>query len=292
MKKHPLIVVLTLAVAAVATAVLVSLFFNTAEPEPTPGRQRIVSLMPPVTETLFEIGAGDLVVGRSDWCKFPPQVENLPKCGSALTPNAEGIVDLQATLILANDSEATARDKLNGLGRSEFMPWLTTEEMIASTRKLGVLTGHTKEADKLADELANVLLVPPPADGPRVLLVMMPQADKIDPVSFLRRNSVHGRMLNAAGGRNAVDEDISGVPEISMERVLELDPDIIIALSIRDDLADNERARILESWRRIAPLSAVKNNKIGVLNGQHFYGAGRRLLRAVKELRAEIERLK
>jgi ABC-type Fe3+-hydroxamate transport system substrate-binding protein len=292
MKKHPLIVVLTVAVAAVATAFIVSLFFERAEPEPTPGRQRIVSLMPPVTETLYEIGAGDQVVGRSDWCKFPPQVESLPKCGSALTPNAEAIVNLQVTLILANSSEATARDKLNGLGRSEFLPWLTTEEMIASTRKLGLLTGHTEEANKLADELAAVLMVPEPADGPRVLLVMMPQAERIDPVSFLRRNSVHGRMLNAAGGRNAVAEDISGVPEISMERVLELDPDIIIALSIRDDLPESDRARILEGWRRITPLSAVKNGKIGILNGQHFYGAGRRLLRAVKELRAEIERLR
>jgi ABC-type Fe3+-hydroxamate transport system substrate-binding protein len=292
MKKHPLIVVLTVAVAAVATAFIVSLFFERAEPEPTPGHQRIVSLMPPVTETLCEIGAGDQVVGRSDWCKFPPQVESLPKCGSALTPNAEAIVNLQVTLILANSSEATARDKLNGLGRSEFLPWLTTEEMIASTRKLGLLTGHTEEANKLADELAAVLMVPEPADGPRVLLVMMPQAERIDPVSFLRRNSVHGRMLNAAGGRNAVAEDISGVPEISMERVLELDPDIIIALSIRDDLPESDRARILEGWRRITPLSAVKNGKIGILNGQHFYGAGRRLLRAVKELRAEIERLR
>jgi ABC-type Fe3+-hydroxamate transport system substrate-binding protein len=292
MKKHPLIVVLTVAVAAVAAAFIVSLFFERAEPEPTPGRQRIVSLMPPVTETLYEIGAGDQVVGRSDWCKFPPQVESLPKCGSALTPNAEAIVNLQVTLILANSSEATARDKLNGLGRSEFLPWLTTEEMIASTRKLGLLTGHTEEANKLADELAAVLMVPEPADGPRVLLVMMPQAERIDPVSFLRRNSVHGRMLNAAGGRNAVAEDISGVPEISMERVLELDPDIIIALSIRDDLPESDRARILEGWRRITPLSAVKNGRIGILNGQHFYGAGRRLLRAVKELRAEIERLR
>ena len=287
--KNPLVVVLIVALLAVGLAVGLSSLWIEEETDASP--ERIVSLMPPVTETLFEIGAGDQLVGRSDWCSHPTEAFSLPQCGSALTPNLEVVVRLQPTLILANNSNATARDDLRGLGHAEFLPWLSAEDMIASTRKLGQLTGHIEEANELADELALALLKPPPPDGPRVLLVMLPEPGRLEPVSFLRRNSVHGQMLYAAGGRNAVDEDVSGVPEISMERVIELDPDMIIMVGIRDEVPEAEHAQLMADWSRIAPLSAVREKRIGLVSGPHFYGAGRRLLRAVDDLHAEIERL-
>ena len=288
--KHPLVSVLIFSLLAIGAAVGMSLLWQTGETESSP--ERIVCLMPPITETLYEIGAGDQLVGRSDWCKYPAQAEALPQCGSALTPNHEVIVRLEPTLIIANDSKGTSREDLSGIGHAEFLPWLSTEDMIESTRKLGVLTGHEEEANELADELALALLVPEPQEGPRVLLVMLPEPGRLEPVSFLRRNSVHGQMLHAAGGRNAVNEDVTGVPELSMERVIELDPDIIIMVGIRDELPESERTQLLQDWKRIKPLTAVSTGRIGVVTGPHFYGAGRRLLRAVDDLRAEIERLK
>lgn len=288
--KNPLVVVLLVAVLAVGAAVGLSYAWPSGGSQPSP--ERIVCLMPPITETLYEIGAGDQLAGRSDWCNYPPEAEKLPACGSALTPNHEVIVRLNPSLILANNSRATARDDLSGLAHAEFLPWLSAEDMIASTRKLGELTGHVEAANELADEMALVLLVGPQRDGPRVLLVMLPEPGRIEPVSFLRRNSVHGQMLYAAGGRNAVDEDVSGVPELSMERVIELDPDMIIMVGIRESVSDNDRAQLLADWSQITPLSAVREGKIGLVTGPHFYGAGRRLLRAVEDLKAEIERLR
>ncbi|MBV8137758.1 MAG: hypothetical protein JO121_19340, partial [Deltaproteobacteria bacterium] len=49
--------------------------------------QRIVSLTPSVTEILFALGAGDEVVGVSQYSDFPPQAARLPRVGSFLTPN-------------------------------------------------------------------------------------------------------------------------------------------------------------------------------------------------------------
>src|SRR6478736_5863794 len=50
------------------------------------GAARVVSLAPAITETLFAIGAGDQVVGVSNYCHFPKDVERLPRTGSAITP--------------------------------------------------------------------------------------------------------------------------------------------------------------------------------------------------------------
>jgi ABC-type Fe3+-hydroxamate transport system substrate-binding protein len=294
MKRRPLLLLLASALAALATATLLLPSWDgeaSADVASSGAPPRIVSLMPPVTETLYEIGAGDQLAGISDYCRYPAQLQNLPACGSALTPNSEAIVKLQPTLILANSSEATARDDLRRLGRTVFLPWLTAEEMIDSTRRLGELTGRRAQADALSDRLSAALLRPAPEDGPRVLLLMLPQQGKLEPLFFLRRNSVHGRMLHAAGGRNAVAEDVTTTPEISVERVIALDPDMIIMVSAQDDVTSEARAALLSELGRLTPLSAVRSGRIGIVAGSHFYGAGGRLLRAIDELRAEIERL-
>ena len=293
MKKHPLLIVLLVAAAAVAAGLGLSFAFGDTEHAPTPeSATTIICLSPPITETLFEIGAGDQAIGRSDYCRFPPDAENLPKCGTALTPNTEAIIRLQPGLIIADASVSTPREEIEQLGNTAFLPWLTAEDIIASTRKLGELSGHKEEANRLADDLAAALLKRAPSDAPRVLLVMTPDPGKLGPITFFRRNSIHGRMLEAAGGKNAADYDETGVPTMSAERVLELNPDIIIVIAIDDDLSNQKRNQILKDWSALAPLDAVKNNRVGVLNGEHFYGAGRRLLRAVNELTGEIQRLK
>ena len=61
---------------------------------------RIVSLAPSVTETLFALGAGPEVVGVSQYCDYPPEVRDLPRVGSFLTPNIEAIIALRPTLVI------------------------------------------------------------------------------------------------------------------------------------------------------------------------------------------------
>lgn len=251
----------------------------------------VISLSPPITETLFEIGAGELVAGRSDYCDFPPQVEKLPPCGTALSANGEAIINLRAGLIIADQSLGTKREQISQLGEAVFMPWLTAEDVVNSTRELGRLTGHIEEADKLADDLAAAMNQRAPADAPRVLLVMTPTPGKLGPITFIKRNSIHGRMLEAAGARNAADFDETGVPTISVERLIQLDPDLIIVMGLEDGMSANRRAQILADWGQLAPLRAVQQSRVGVLSGKHLYGAGRRLLRAIDDLRAEIKRL-
>src|SRR5690606_6570480 len=185
------------------------------------------------------------------WCRHPETANSLPPCGSARTPNVEAIARLEPTLIIADDSVATAHEKLSGLARAEFVPWLTAEEMLAGTRRLGALTGREQQANQLADELAEVLLAPEPAEGPRVLLAMAHMPGRLQTITFMRRNSMHGRLLYAAGGRNAADFDVTGVPTMSIEKLLEIDPDIIILLAVSGELDDDTRSAILGDWAQL-----------------------------------------
>ncbi|MBX3461498.1 MAG: ABC transporter substrate-binding protein [Planctomycetes bacterium] len=291
MHKHPLLIVVALAVLAALAALLVALLHQPAARNTDGESPRIVSLLPQATETLYEIGAGDMLVGRSDYCFHPARAQGLPVCGTSLTPNGEAIVRLEPTLILGDGSHATDRERLRALGNAEFLDWLTAQDVIASTRRLGVLTGKEEAANRLADELAAVLLVPEPASGPRVLVAMAHTPGQMKGVTFMKRNSLHGEILHAAGGRNAVDYHVSGVPTLSIEEVLRLDPDIIIIVAFADEMPGGTRDMILSDWDKLSPLRAVRQGRVGLLHGQHMVPAARRTFTLVKALRQEIERL-
>lgn len=291
MRIHPLIIVVLLAALAAAAAVFIALQYPAPLRESAGPQPRIVSLLPQATETLHEIGAGHMLVGRSDWCLHPESARALPVCGTSLTPNAEAIVRLEPTLVIGDGSHATDRDKLGALGNAEFLDWLTATEIIASTRRLGVLTGKEHAANQLADELAAALLVPEPETGPRVLLAMAHTPGQMKGVTFMKRNSLHGEILHAAGGRNAVDYHVAGVPQLSIEEVLRLDPDVIIILAFADDLPTHTRDTILEDWQKLSPLKAVRERRIGLLHGQHMVPAARRTFHLIQALRQEIDRL-
>jgi len=291
MVRNPILIVLALALLCGALALLAAWLLPAREPPPAPeGPPRIVCLIPPITDTLFQIGAGEHVVGRSDYCEYPPKVLALPTCGTTLHPNLEAIARLEPTLIVGENSVQAARGQLGSLARAVFLPWLTRDDVVDSTRELGRLTGRDQAANELADELAAALPRAPGPGAPRVLLAMPHQIGRMHSVWFLRRNCLHGSVLHAAGGRNAVDEDITGTPSLSLERVLELDPDVVIVLHAAFELADSDRDRLLADWRELKTLRAAREGRIGVLHGRLIYPAGRDILTLIEILRAEIAR--
>lgn len=250
------------------------------------GQARIVSLSPALTETLFAIGAGDRVVGVSDYCRYPQGVEKLAKAGTSITPNYEAIVSLAPTLIVTEAAVNSRPQSLERLAPTATLPWLTLNDVVDSTRKLGKLTGQVEAAEALASALSRRLSVEPPNDAPRVLLVLGYQGERLDEVWFIRRNSVHGAALRAAGGRNAVAKDVWGQPRLSLEQVIALDPDMVIVL-LND--SDQQTERVARQWQQIEPLTAVRRGKLRVVVAPEAFSNGPRILKLADRLQAAID---
>jgi ABC-type Fe3+-hydroxamate transport system substrate-binding protein len=248
---------------------------------------RIVSLAPGITDTLFAIGAGSQVVARSDYCDYPPEVLAVPAVGTSLTPSYETISRLSPTLILGEDNAAARLTELQGIGRTRLLPWLALSEVIESTRELGRLTGRTTQANELADRMRERLTVAPPARGPRVLLVIGYRPGKLDEIWFIRDNSLHGAALRAAGALNAVPEAVSGLPRLSPERLLAVDPDAILVLVLPGKAQGDQ----LDGFRKLTPLRAVTTNRIQLIEAPEAYVHGPRILALVDRLAAALKRL-
>jgi iron complex transport system substrate-binding protein len=255
------------------------------EPEPEGNTRRIVSLSPALTETLFSIGAGDQVVGVSDYCNFPPAATSRTKAGTSITPNYEKIVSLAPTVIVTEAVVNSRPERLSELANTQALPWLSLDDVVSGTRRLGAIAGRRQAAEALATKLETRLRTPAPGSAPRVLLVLGYGGPRLGEVWFIRRNSLHGAALRAAGGRNAVARDISGQPRLSLEKVLSLDPDVILVL-----LADGgtDAASVKASWQKLEPLRAVKQQKLGIIRAPEAFVNGPRILELVDRMAAEL----
>jgi ABC-type Fe3+-hydroxamate transport system substrate-binding protein len=87
--------------------------------------KRVVSLVPSITESLFELGFGETVVGITDYCTHPAhELEGLPRLGGPKNPRTEEIIALQPELVLANWEENT-RPAVEALEDAGIFVWVT-----------------------------------------------------------------------------------------------------------------------------------------------------------------------
>lgn len=254
---------------------------------PSPGASaRLVSLSPGITDALYALGAGSLLVARSDYCDYPPEATRLPRVGTSITPNYEAIARLEPTLIVSEDNAATRRRELEALAPTLLLRFLSLDEVVRGIRELGKVTGHEAKGRELAERLAQRLGVAAPAVAPKILLVIGSDTGRIDDIWFIRKNSLQGAALHAAGAKNAVDEDVAGQPRLSLERLVALDPDAIVVLSARANASDS----VLEPYEKLSTLRAVREHRLAVVPAPEAYVNGPRVLALVERLEPLVRR--
>ncbi len=202
---------------------------NTVELAAEP--QRIVSLTPATTEILFAIGAGDRVVATTDFDDYPPEAVDLPDVASFTSVDVEGIVGLEADLVIAggnffNDPEALAR--LRTLGIPVLVVYAPdVETVLTDIELIGRAVGLPVAAAELtAGMRADIEAVERSVEGleaPRVFY----ELDATSAIYGPADDSFLEEMIVLAGG----DPITTGSPtvfEIPIERLVDEDPEVIL----------------------------------------------------------------
>ncbi len=261
---------------------------GTAERErPVRADQRILSLSPALTETLFALDLGQRVVGVSDHCREPRAVERLARVGSVFTPRYEAIVAARPTIILAEQIDGVSLHELDKLCSTAMYRWLSYEDVVQSTRDLGRRFGREAQAAALIANYERALRVDPHEHTLRVLLALAHVPGQLTEIWYIRQNSIHGRTLEAAGATNAVAEDVFGPPRMGLERAILLDPDAIIVL----EPTEKPEPALLEDYRRLTGLRAIRQGSLALVAAPELEVPGPRIVRLVERLRAAIASL-
>jgi iron complex transport system substrate-binding protein len=249
--------------------------------------KRIVSLAPSNTEILFALGAGSQVVGRDEFSDYPAEAKALPSIGGSFSKiNNEAIVNLKPDLVLAAEINAPEQTKaLQDLGLTVY--YLSNPKdfpgLYTNLETVGKLTGHEAEAATFNDTLKK-----------RVAAVTEQVAKATDkPTAFYELDSTDPNapytagpgtfisiMMDMAGGKNVADSAKSAYPQLSLEQVVALNPQIIL-------LGDAAYGVTVESVGKRAgweALDAVKNNRIYTFDDNLVSRPGPRMVDGLETL--------
>lgn len=227
-----------------------------ALPEPA---RRVVSMAPHLTELLFSAGAGERLVGVSEFSDWPPEARALPRIGGFAGVDLETVVALRPDLIVAWGSGNSRRqlDKLRALGFPLFISEPRRLEDVPRTlQRLGMLTGTVPSAGQAAAAFQTRLeaLRKRFADRPR-LDVFYQVWNR--PLVTLSGDHLVSQVMDLCGGDNVFAALGGLAPQVNVEAVLAVDPQVIVASG-----AGSERPVWLDEWRRWPSLTAVAHDNL------------------------------
>ena len=215
--------------------------------------QRIVSLLPSLTESLCELGQCHKLVAVDRYSNWPAQIAALPRVGGGLDPNIESIVALKPDLVLAAGSTRGA-DRLQALGLNVLRLEPRNHADAQRVWRTVAQALHVPAADSdrvwqgiQAGVQAAVQSLSPAAQRQRVYFEVSPAPYGASESSFL------GETLTRMGVTNILPASMGPFPQVNPEWVVQARPDVIMA-------GDSSRVSMLQrpGWSRLRAMQGQR----------------------------------
>lgn len=251
--------------------------------------QRIVSLIPAVTEMLFAIGDGHRLVGVTSYDRFPPEVARITRVGGLLDPDVETILALKPDLVVVYNTQIELKQRLDRAGISSYSyEHRALPDITATLRAIGARIGSAARANAVAADMERAIgairAAPSRLPRPRTMLVFGRDRSSLRNIYASGGYGFLHDMLEAAGGENVFGDVKQQSVEVSTEMALARRPEVIIELWYGDSAANLDLQREPQVWNALASLPAVRNHRVYELIGDEFVIPGPRVVDATRRL--------
>ena len=261
--------------------------------------ERIISLAPSITETLFALGLADKVVGVTSFCRYPPEVKQVSKVGTYMDPNYEAILTLKPDIVITLKEDIKIKDFLDKKGLACLaIDDHNIKAILESILLIGRACGKGREAERLRDEISsefntatNITSPGESISRPQVLLCVGRDnvgAGVLSKVWVAGPNTYYSEIIDVAGGVNIISDSSMDYSTVSSEAVIRLKPDIII--DVMANMSKFTPEQVKRDWEKLTMVPAVRNGMIFCLTGDYITIPGPRivlLLRDVIEIMKE-----
>jgi len=244
---------------------------------------RVVSLVPGVTETIYALGAQDKLVGVVTPCDYPQGIE-LPVVGNFSFPNLERIIALSPDIVFVTGGEQRYLwQRLKELGQEIFIvDPQNLQSIYSSIRDIGNILGKSKEADSLLLKMAEELKLLQSASGglssSQTRKVLIEISD--NPLVTCGLGSFLDELITLAGGINIAHHIKKPYPIVSSEFVIKANPSVIIV--VHEGSTPAKRL----GWEEV---DAVKEGRIyRDIDPNLILRPGPRVIKGIKALKERI----
>jgi iron complex transport system substrate-binding protein len=242
---------------------------------------RIVSLAPNLTEIVYTVGAGDRLVGDTEFCDYPAEAKRVAKIGDTMHPSIERIIALKPQIVLvstASQLEAFTKQ----LDQQRITVYVTNpqslDDVFRSIQALGDLFGqHDRAASVVADLRKRADAVEAATKQVKPLTVFYQVYEQ--PLYTIGREAFLTDLVRRAGGVSVTAAVPGGFPRLSDEAALASKPEAIILQTGGSMGSGNSTVA--------APLKnspAVLSNRVYKINADHLSRPGPRLVDGLEEM--------
>ena len=246
--------------------------------------QRVIALAPHVTELLFAAGGAEKIVGAVTYSDYPEAAKQVPRVGDNRQVDMERVLAMKPDLLVIWRHGASERqiEQLRQLGIPMFHSEPKKLDQIADNlEKMGKLLGTETAANAAAKELRQKLASLRAQYATRPPVRTFYQVwDK--PLYTLNGEHIVSDALKVCGGQNIFADQKVTAPVVSLEAVLEADPEAVFATAEKDYGGVN-------LWRPYKTLKATRQDNLFTIDGNLLNRAGPRMIAGTAVLCEKLE---
>lgn len=243
--------------------------------------ERVVSVVPHLTELLYDIGAGGKLVAVDDASDYPPEVADKPKVANYRSINVEALLAQKPDLILAwRSAQSRMLAPLEKLGIPVFYSEPTDFDSLAGEmRALGKMLGVEQRANEAADRyLARLAALRQRYGQPTGVKVFYQLW--YPPLTSASGRAWPAQAIELCGGINVMTHAKTPYPQVSQEQVIKANPELI--------LAGSDDPGALAHWQQWTMIDAVKQGRLALINSDELHRFTPRALNAVEQVCSAI----
>lgn len=219
----------------------------------------IIALAPHIVEMLYDVGAGEQIIGTTDHADFPVEAEKIPRIGNYVRLQIERVIELQPDLIIAWKSGNPSDDleRLKKLGFNIIYSQPNTYDDIANEmRYFAKMTGHPEKGEQEAEKfLSRLDQLKAQYSNKTPINIFYELWSR--PLTTVAKGSWPQQHLNICHASNHFEQAATPYPQVNIEQVLLAPIDAII-----QPLSENQKDREGFNWQDWPAIKAVMNNHI------------------------------
>jgi len=258
--------------------------------------KRIVSLAPHITEMVFKLGAGDRLIGRTDFCNYPSEAKHIETIGGYLNIDFEKLVSLKPDRVLQFPNEEN-KQKIESLGiRVEEIPNETIDQILNSILKLGKILGLEDRAREVWSGINDTLKMVQQKGGkfsgvPTALLLVGRERQSLRGLYAAGKSTYLGEIWEMCGGALAFDEVDVRYFAISKEDLIKNRIGVILEFHRGWNLDSKEMQIEKNVWNVFSNLPAVKKGNIYIFDEDFYLIPGPRITQIALEFSKVIKQI-
>ena len=247
--------------------------------------RRVVSLVPSVTESLFDLHLGDRLVAITDYCIYPEAgVAGLPRIGGTKTPDIDQIVALDPDLVIANFEENRRQD-VEALQAAGVPVWMTFPRSVSEALNLLWNIMHTFDEPvmvprvRLIEQTMDWVAGISKANEDQAVRVFVPIWH--EPLTTFAADTYMHDLLHICGGLNVFADKDMRYPRVTLDEVAAAAPDVILLPSERFQFTQEHVPVFAE-----LDVPAARANRIHLVDESLLSWHGTRLAKALDTIPA------